>query len=122
VGGGKWDDGCDGADAEAVEDVFRRAEGDRCAVCEMEWVVPTVIAAITYPCGTAAIYPCRIRTAPTEPTPPHARKAVSRILGIVVCAAGVGWCGGNVLDVVVVGVVETAEMQSEGLLGEEGAE
>jgi hypothetical protein len=37
-------DSCDRPYAEAVEDVFGRAEGDGCAVCEMEGVVVVVVA------------------------------------------------------------------------------
>lgn len=37
-------DSCDRPYAETVEDVFGRAEGDGCAVCEMEGVVVVVVA------------------------------------------------------------------------------
>ena len=39
-------DSCDRADAETVEDVFGRAQGDGCAVGEMEGVVDVDVVAV----------------------------------------------------------------------------
>jgi hypothetical protein len=47
-------DSCDRADAETVEDVFGRAQGDGCAVGEMEGVVDVDVVAVAVAIAVAS--------------------------------------------------------------------